>query len=135
MPEREFPFSPKTATALRVGDLIAIPGSGGRWAVLQVSALRRSGPGARTTIGVGVLPWSGAKPPTADAIAGLDFMEHGMTAIEIFSAGGAEVVGCAPLAGGVQSNMLDHHVGVKHEVWGWRTAMRLACSAGGVELV
>ena len=133
MHAREFPFSPRSSLRLEIGDLIAVPGTEGRWAVLQVSALRRSGPGARSTLGVGVLPWSGEEPPRPEDIAGLDFTEHGMTAIEIFADGGAEVVGCAPLAGGVQSDMLDHYVGARHKVWGWRTAMRRALAAGGSE--
>ncbi|MCB0910237.1 MAG: hypothetical protein KDB60_01305 [Propionibacteriaceae bacterium] len=103
MPKRDFPFSPKSATRLEVGDLIAISGSDGDWAVLQVSTLPRTGPGARTTLGVGVLPWRGKKQPTAEAIAGLEFVEHGLTSIEIFTDGGAEVVGSAALANGVQS--------------------------------
>lgn len=128
---RVFPFSPKSSTRLEVGDLIAIPCPEGDWAVLQVSALRRSGPGARTTLGVGVLPWRGDRQPTANAIEGLEFLEHGMTAIEIFTEGGAEVVDEAKLAGGVQSNMHDMTVGTRHKVWGWRAALDRARSAGG----
>ena len=131
MPERDFPFSPKSSTRLEVGDLIANPGVEGDWAVLQVSALRRSGPGAQTTLGVGVLPWRGDRPPTAEAVKGLRFTEHAMTAIEIFTEGGVEVVGTGALAEGVQSNLHEMSVGVSHKVWGWRTALDRARSAGG----
>jgi hypothetical protein len=131
VPARDFPFSPKSSTRLELGDLIAVPCAEGDWAVLQVSALRRSGPGARTTLGVGVLPWHGDRPPTAEAIKGLRFVEHAMTAIEIFTEGGAEVVGAGVLAEGVQSNLHETSVGVSHKVWGWRTAMARARSAGG----
>lgn len=132
MPARKFPFAPKSATRLEVGDLIAIPYSEGGWAVLQVSALRCSGPGARSALGVGVLQWRGDQRPTADAIAGLDFVEHGMTVIKIFTEGGTEVVASAPLAGGEQSNMNERGVGVTHQVWGWHTAMERARSAGRI---
>ena len=78
-----------------------------------------------------MLPWRGDRRPTAEAIADLEFVEHGMTAIEIFTDGGAEVVATGALAGGAQSNMLNMNVGVTHKVWGWRTAMERARSAGG----
>lgn len=129
MTNRAFPFAPKSASQLELGDLIGIPFNAGGWAVLQVSALRRTGPGARTTLGVGVLPWRGNQRPTAEAIVGLEFVEHGMTVIEIFTEGGAEVVAAATLAGGPQSTMLDMGIGVTHKLWGWRTAMERARSA------
>jgi hypothetical protein len=104
MCSREFPFSPRSATKLEVGDVLALPCEDGTWAVLQVSALRRTGPGARTTFGVGVLLWRGHERPTAADVAGLEFVAHGLTRIEIFSAGGAEVVTNTTLASGVQPN-------------------------------
>lgn len=128
---RTFPFAPRSAARLSVGDLLAVPNEDGTWAVLQVSALR-TGPGSRSAFGVGVLPWRGASPPTAAAIEGMEFLEHALTRIEIFSDGGVEVVGTAPLAAGVQSNLLEISVGTVHEVWGWATALERARSAGSV---
>jgi hypothetical protein len=117
MSSREFPFSPRSATTLEVGDVLAILCEDGTWAALQVSALRRTGPGARTTFGVGVLPRRGQDPPTAADVAGLEFVRRGLTGIEIFSAGGAEVVTSTTLAGGVQPNLHDMSVGTGHSVW------------------
>src|SRR5262245_34180367 len=54
MSSREFPFSPRSATKLEVADVLAIPCEEGTRAVLQVSSLRRTGPGAWTTLSVGV---------------------------------------------------------------------------------
>jgi hypothetical protein len=73
-----------------------------------------------------VLPWRGTDKPTVKDIAGLDFLEHGLTDINIFGLGGAEVVANAPLAGGVLSNLHDVSIGVTHKVWGWHTAMTRA---------
>ena len=129
MPHRVFPFAPRSAADLEVGDLLSIPLGDDTWGVLQVSALRRSGPGARTTFGVGVLPWSGSRSPTESDIEGLEFVEHGLTTIEVFTNGGAQVVANAPLARGIQSALNDLRVGAKHSVWGWRTAIQRARSA------
>ena len=129
MASRSFPFIPASAARLRLGDLLAIPYDDGSWAVLQVSSLR-TGLGSGSSFGVGVLPWRGPSPPTAADIEEIEFIEHGLTRIEIFREGGAVVVDTAPLARGPQSNLTDMNVGTVHKVWGWRTAMDRARSAG-----
>lgn len=126
---RSFPFSPKTTARLELGDVIAIDCGDGTWAALQVSHLTRSGPGARTGLGVGTLPWRGAVYPTPEDLAGLSFLEHGRTTIQIFTEGGALVVAEAPLAGGPPSTLDEHGVGTVHGVWGWRTAFERAKAA------
>lgn len=128
VPDRTFPYSPRSTATLRIGDLVAIP-DGGRWAVIQVAFLQASGPGARTTFGAGILPWGGPDLPTAADVAGLGFIERGLTGIELFTQGGMEVVATAPLCGGSQSNLDDFSVGTMHSVWGWRTAVRRALAA------
>lgn len=126
MPGRTFPFSPRSAAKLALGDLLAIPCDDGTWGVLQVSGLES---GARSTFHAGVLRWRGQSPPTSSDIDGLEFVEHGLTPIGIFKHGGVEVVGTAALAAGIQSNLNEFSVGSTHKVWGWRTAMNRARSA------
>lgn len=116
---------------MALGDLIGVPLKDGGWGVLQVSAFRASASGSRirSTFSAGVLPWRGEGAPTRDAISGLQFLEHGLTPIKIFTEGRLEVVDTAPLAGGVQSNLNDYSIGTTHSVWGWKTAIRRAQEA------
>lgn len=62
------------------------------WACLQAIDLSRSGPGARTTLIAGVLPWRGDKPPTRQAVSGLVASDQGLVPIEVFTDGGLQVV-------------------------------------------
>ena len=122
---RTFPFSPRSATSLEVGDLIAVPREDGRWGCLQVTDLKRHGTGARTTLVVGVLPWVGEQPPTHREVSGLSVTEQALTGIEIFTQGGVEVVATSSVAPqGFPSPYREHAVGTTQHVWGWRTALR-----------
>jgi hypothetical protein len=127
---RSFPFSPRSARQLECGDLIAVPCEPSGWACLQVVDLQRRGPGARTTLIVGVLPWRGEQPPTSEAVTGVAATEQGMTRIELFTEGGLQVVATTNvIPTGRPSNYRDFEVGATHHVWGWRAAIRTAQEA------
>lgn len=130
MTKRQFPFSPRTSGQLEQGDIIAVPCEGGRWACLQVVELKREGVGARSTLIVGPLPWSGAEPPTARDVESLPVTEQGLTRIELFTEGGLQVVANSPgVPTAFASNYRDFAVGTRHHVWGWKTAIRKAIAA------
>ncbi|HXH78683.1 hypothetical protein [Nocardioides sp.] len=130
MPDRTFPLAPRSATALEVGDLIAVPCEPEGWACLQVVDVKRQGPGARTTFVAGVLPWCGADAPTRDDVSGLAATQEGLVPVEIFTEGGLQVVDQADVVEtGAPSNFRDFGVGTVHKVWGWRTAIRKAQEA------
>ena len=130
MTNRSFPFSPRSTVPLELGDLIAVRCEPSGWACLQVVDLRRSGAGARMTFVAGVLPWRGEAPPTRDAVAGVDAVEHGLVRVDVFTHGGLQVVDRAEIvATGLPSNFRDMQVGTIHKVWGWKTAIRRAQAA------
>jgi hypothetical protein len=121
---RVFPFSPLSSRGLEVGDLIAVPREDGRWGCLQITDLKQSGIGSRTTLVVGVLPWVGECPPTRGEVARLRVADQGLTGIEIFTEGGLEVVATSSVVPhDLPSNYRDLEVGTKHKVWGWKTAI------------
>lgn len=126
---RTFPFSPRSATGLEVGDLIAVPREDGRWGCLQVTDLTRRGTGSRTTLVVGVLPWVGEQPPTSQEVSGVSVTEQALTGIEIFTQGGLEVVDTTSVAPHrLPSPYREYAVGTTHHVWGWRTTIRRAAA-------
>jgi len=121
---RNFPFSPRSTRELEVGDLIAVPREDGRWGCLQVTDLKRSGSGSRTTLVVGILPWVGEHPPTSGAVSRLSVVEQALTRIEIFTEGRLEVVATSSLVPhGLPSNYRDFGVGTTHNVLGWKAAI------------
>ncbi|HEX7738360.1 MAG TPA: hypothetical protein VF426_01790 [Marmoricola sp.] len=86
--------------------------------------LKRTGTGSRTSLMVGVLPWVGEAPPTMEVVRDLKITEQGLTGVEIFTRGGLDVVGAAPVVDhGLPSNFSEHGIGVTVHVWGWRTAI------------
>ena len=116
VPDRTFPFSPRSTVVLEVGDLIAVPCEPG-WACLQVTDLKGRGPGARTVFVAGVLPWRGDEPPTCDEVKGLRATEQGLVPIEVFTQGGLQVVDQAVVVhAGLASNFRDFGVGTVHKV-------------------
>jgi hypothetical protein len=131
MPNRTFPFSPRSTAPLEPGDLIAVPGEASVWACLQVVDVKREGPGSRTTFVVGVLPWRGQSPPTREAVAGLAATQQGLVPIELFTKGGLQVVDQSEvISTDLPSNFRDMQVGTVHKVWGWQTAIRRALADG-----
>ena len=127
MPNRTFPFSPRSAASLEPGDLIAVPGEASEWGCLQVVDVRRDGPGARTTFVAGVLPWRGQSPPTREDVTGLTATQHGLVPVELFTKGGLQVVDQSEvISTDLPSNFRDTQVGTVHKVWGWQTAIRKA---------
>jgi hypothetical protein len=116
--------------ALHVGDLISVPCEPSGWACLQVVGLKREGAGARASFVAGVLPWRGDSPPTRDDVEGLAATEQGLVHIQLFTAGGLQVVDNAQVVPtDLPSNFRDMQVGAVHKVWGWKTAIRRAQAA------
>ncbi|AXH36476.1 hypothetical protein DVJ78_14575 [Humibacter sp. BT305] len=119
-----FPFTPTSATQLRIGDVITVSRSDGRWGCLQVTDLKDSGTGSRTNLVVGVLPWVGDSLPDMAELAGVKVIQQGLTGIRIFTEGGARVIGWfEPVPTGLPSSFRDFGVGRSTQVWGWRAAL------------
>jgi hypothetical protein len=112
---------------LEPGDLIAVPCGAEEWACLLVVAVRREGPGSRTTFHAGVLSWRGAERPTRESTVGAPVSKVALIPIEVFADGGLEVVDSGAF---VDKDLIAHthdfEVGAKHSVWGWRTAIQKA---------
>lgn len=131
MPARApFPISPKTTAQLEIGDVIAIPLSGGRWGALQITDLLRSGPASRSSFVAGPLPWDGTEHPTANDVAGLAVTEQALIHTDLFRHGGFQVTAnTTPASTGLPSSFRDHGVGTRTKVWGWRTAIQRVADA------
>jgi len=130
MPTRSYPFSPCSATALQVGDLIAVPCEPSAWGCLQVLEVTRTGPGTRSAFVAGLLPWRGPSPPTRLVVAGLAATEHALVGIEMFTKGGLQVVDQAVVVPTDRPSYFRDPgaaaVGMVHNVWGWQAAIRKA---------
>lgn len=130
MPTRLLPFCPKTTRELKVGDLIGVPCEPKGWACLQVVELQREGPGSLTSLILGALPWSGSVPPTAEDVQGMQVGEQGLTRIELFTEGHLQVVANSPVnPSRFASNYRDFGIIARHQVWGWKAAIRMARAA------
>ena len=128
--ERSFPLRPRSARALRVGDLIGVPLGDGWWACLQVTDLLAEGAGSASSLMVSPLAWRGSKPPTAEAVMGIPPTAQGMTHVALFVEGGLEVTGWSPvLVSPEGAGFGEFGVGARHQVWGWRAAIRRAQEA------
>ena len=126
--ERTFPFTPRSARELRIGDIISVP-VGEAWGCLQVADVLESGPGSRSDFIAAVVAYDGLASPTAETVLGRPILQQGLTRVEMFTEGGLEVVGnCAVTPNPYPSNFRDFGVGVKHQVWGWRAAMKQAAA-------
>lgn len=122
--QRTFPIDPTSTRDLQLGDLIAVPLPEGGWGCLQVTGLRSSGPGSRTTFMAAVRAWQGESPPDAAAIDGSAFIEHGLVPIELFTAGGLRVTGTGAVPVQELDTRTELQVGTRQKVWGWRAAIR-----------
>lgn len=128
VPDRKFPFSPRSARDLRVGDFWAVALQDGSLGCLQVTDLQESGPGALKTLVAGIIDWRGSSPPTGSEIAGRRVLAQGLTRIEAFTKINAQVLGNSNdtvRASDLASNYRDHALGTGHNVWGWRALPRV----------
>jgi hypothetical protein len=120
---RSFPFVPRSAIQLEIGDFWTVPLSEGEWGVVQVRDLQRSGPGARSAFVAGVVDWRGARPPSAADLRGCRVLAHGLVSIKAFTEGGASILGNAPdtvPTAGLTSAFRDYAVGTVTYTWGWK---------------
>ena len=121
---RTFPFSPRSATALRVGDLVPVQGESGWWSCLQVLELQ---PRVRVDLVVGIVDWRADGPPTPETVSGVAPLERAATRIEVFTEGGLQVVGSVPPSDAGQEPWSGPaYIGKRTHVWGWMAAIRLA---------
>lgn len=70
MPNRTFPFRPKSNTYLEPGDYFGIPLPQGKWSCGRVLG---RGPSGRSTFVGTVMDWCGPQPPTCDDIENVGF--------------------------------------------------------------
>jgi hypothetical protein len=120
---RAFPFSPRSVADFEIGDYWCVPLPRGGLGVLQVRHLQRKGPGARTAFVAGVVEWRGDESPAPLDLHGRRVLAHGLTRVEVFTEGGAEIVGNAPgtvPVGGLTSAFRDFAVGTGTQNWGWK---------------
>ena len=134
--KRRYPFTPRTTRQLERGDIIGVRCEPDGWVCLQVVDLKHSGAGSLTTFVAGALLWSSTEsPPTAAAVTGLAAIQQGLTRIELFSEGQAQVFCNVPVRDiGLDSNFRDFEVGTRHRVWGWRVAIGKAQAAAAGRL-
>lgn len=117
-----FPFTPKSATALAVGDLVGVEGADGRWGCLQITDLE---PRKRSFFWAGVLDWSGTSPPNSESTDGCPTLDNRMTGIELFTEGHLQVFDSRPvIEAGRVSNRGVYEVGTVHSVSGWKARLR-----------
>jgi hypothetical protein len=120
---RAFPFVPTSAAQLHVGDFWTVVLPDGDLGVLQVRDVTRSGPGARKAFVAGVVEWRGVAPPAAADLRGCRVLAQGLTRIEVFTEGGARILGTTsdtvPVEG-LTSAFRDFAVGTKTSTWGWK---------------
>lgn len=134
---RQFPLTPARTAELEVGDFWAVQLTDGRFGCLQITSVRRSGPASRTTFYAAVVDWAANQPPTADDIRGRDLLVQGLTRFEVFTKGGAQVIGNATPAGPPLEgdNVFEGRSSGLSHVWGWRAvagAAERALAARGV---
>lgn len=120
---RQFPFTPRSARQLEVGDLVPLRSRSGEWRCLQVTELRLTGPGSLKYLMIGVLPWLDTQPPTVCDVEGLSVVVQALTRIEIFTEGGLEVIGHAPLLPHGLPARSETYVGKIDHVWGWKATL------------
>ena len=99
MPERTFPFVPKSTRFMQPGDFWAIPladGSFGCGLVIQL-APKSLPSGSRAFLGA-LSSWHGGSPPTADSLAGHRCLEQGVMHILAITRSGGAILGNRPLA-------------------------------------
>lgn len=120
---RTFPFVPRSAAQLEVGDFWTVVLADGDMGVVQVRDVRRSGPGARSSFVAGVVDWRGTRGPSAADLRGCRVLAQGLVRVEAFTEGGARILGNAPdtePVAGLTSVFQDHGIGTVTATWGWK---------------
>jgi hypothetical protein len=124
---RSFPFTPRSAADLEIGDFWTLQLPSGGLGVLQVRDLMRSGPGARTSLVAGVVDWRGDAQPEAADLQGRRVLAQGLTRIEVFTEGAAAVLGNTTETvptNGLTSAYRDFAVSTVTQSWGWKVLPR-----------
>ncbi len=92
--ERTFPFTPRSARELRIGDIISVP-VGEAWGCLQVADVLESVQ-VRGRISSRLSSHMTAGEPYGRDGSGTPILQQGLTRVEMFTEGRLEVVGnCA----------------------------------------
>jgi hypothetical protein len=124
---RSFPFVPRSTAQLEVGDFWTVPLSHGDVGILQVRDLKRSGTASRSAFIAGVVDWRGIRTPAPADLRGCRVLVQGLVRIEVFTEGGAQIVGNAADTAAVDrltSAFRDHSVGTITYTWGWKMLPR-----------
>lgn len=114
---------PKSTRDLEIGDVWIVELADGSFGACQITDLERSGPGSLKTLVCGVVDWHGPVPPTMEHLASRSILATGLTRIEVFTEGGATVMGntgATTRDPALTSNFRDFGVGTRTRVWGWR---------------
>jgi hypothetical protein len=126
--EIEYPFVPRSNRYLVAGQYWAIPLSNGRLACGRVMAVPAFGSQDRVGVVVGLMDWTGERPPRSDQLAGHAVLEQGKSRFEAVTSTGGHVLGLRPLAlDALVPNEFDgEYVGAVHVVWGAQVIRDLA---------
>ena len=97
--QTEYPFIPRSTAYLEPGHFWSIPLAGGGYACGRVIQLRLDG-GRRDPrlFLAGLMDWSGADPPTSEALAGCSVIEQGSVHVKTIGENAGEVLGFRDLA-------------------------------------
>jgi hypothetical protein len=90
---RTFPFVPRSAAQLEIGDFWTVALSDGDLGVLQVRDLKGPGAGSRSSLVAGVVAWRGGRAPAATDLCGCLVLKQGLTDIRAFKEDGAQIIG------------------------------------------
>src|SRR5688500_10547897 len=95
----DYPFVPRSTAYLEPGHFWSIPLAGGGFACGRVLQLRsEGGKRDRRTFLAGLMDWSDADPPTAEALAGGGVIEQGSVHVRTIGENAGEVLGFRDLA-------------------------------------
>jgi hypothetical protein len=118
--DRHFPVGPQRTSELEIGDLWTVKLPSGGYGCMQVTDVRRQGPGSRTSFIAGPLDWFGESPPLLSDVAGRRVLEIGLVRMEAFDQPCAAIFGNAEPVGaeGFDSTFDDGYVGAVTRVYG-----------------
>jgi hypothetical protein len=126
---RRFPFQAERVTDLEEGDFWGLLMPDGRFAALQVTHLKKSGPHSRSKFVVGIVQWRGSALPTVADISGRRILAQGYWGQDHLDNAGVVVLGNSPdkelltgLATGFETGRGD---ALPTEVWPGEVAGRI----------